>query len=184
MIKTKEELNRIIRLERGLYFKSRKKLAEAVLVRDKDWLIYKFQKNLRFSEYHYNNKYKSIVHQLLYIYYRRKKNVLGVKLGIEIWENSFDEGLRIWHCGDIVVNGYSKIGKNCQLKGGNCIGNTGKSLEAPVIGDNFSLGNGAKVIGDITIADNVDVGAGAVVVKSCDIKGAVLVGVPAGNIKD
>lgn len=183
MITTKSELKRIVALERCLYFKSNKKLFEAVLVKDKDWRLFCFQKYLRYSEYHYNSKQNSLFHRLLYIYYRRRKNILGLKLGIEIWENSFDEGLRIWHAGDIVVNGYTKIGKNCQLKGDNCIGNTGKNLKAPTIGDNFSLGNGAKVIGDITLADNIEVGAGAIVLKSCDKDGAVLVGVPAVNIK-
>ena len=77
----------------------------------------------------------------------------------------------------------SKIGKNCKLHGSNCIGNDGKSLAAPVIGDNVRLGVGAKVIGDVHIADDVIIAAGAVVIDSCDIKGATLAGVPAKVVK-
>lgn len=184
MIKTKQELKRIIQLEKKVYFKSSKKMFEDFLVCDKDWLIYQFQKYLRKSEYHYNNKKNSFWHRLCYVYYRRCKNKLGIKLGIEVWENVFDEGLHIWHTGDIVVNGYAKVGKYCQLKGGNCIGNNGKNMKAPIIGDNFSLGNGAKVIGDITITNNIEVGAGAIVIKDCLVEGDVLVGIPAKSIKN
>lgn len=182
MIKTKNDLRRVLMLEKKGYFKNKKKYVEAFLVADKDWYIYKFQKQLRLSEYYYNNKTSSFLNKLLYAYHRRKKNILGMKLGIEIWENSFAEGLRIWHAGDIVVNGYAKIGKNCQLKGNNCIGNSGKSLGAPIIGDDFSLGNGGKIIGEITIGNKVEVGAGAIVLKSCTDDNAILVGVPARNI--
>ncbi|RHO88707.1 serine acetyltransferase [Ruminococcus sp. AF41-9] len=108
---------------------------------------------------------------------------MGIKLGIEIWDNTFDEGLTIYHAGNIVINGMSKIGKNCKLHGSNCIGNDGKSLAAPVIGDNVRLGVGAKVIGDVHIADDVIIAAGAVVIDSCDIKGATLAGVPAKVVK-
>lgn len=182
MIKTKEELKKVLEIEKKLYLGKGKKTVELILVKDKDWFIYRFQRFLRLSEYHYNNRY-NLFHKLLYIYYRRKKNILGNKLGIEMWENTFGPGLRIWHAGAIVVNGYSKVGAYCQLRGDNCIGVDGNHPNAPVIGDNVILGNGAKVIGDICIQDDTVVGAGAVVVKSSKIKGDVLVGVPARSIK-
>ena len=182
MIKTKEELKAVLKMEKGLYLGRSKKALELILVKDKDWLIYRFQRALRLSEYHYNNR-SNVLHKLLYLYYRRKKNTLGNKLGIEIWENTFGPGLRIWHAGAIVVNGYSKIGAHCQLRGDNCIGVDGNHPNAPVIGDNVILGNGAKIIGGIHIQDDSIVGAGAVVVKSSMIKGDTLVGVPARSIK-
>lgn len=183
MIKTKKELNKVLEIEKSLYFSTSKKYIECRIVQDKDWFIFKFQKFLRKSEYHFNNKNNSFIHKLFYAYYRRRKNILGTKLGIEIWENSVDEGLRIWHAGSIVINGYAKAGKGLQLRGENCIGNSNKSDDTPVIGDNVSLGNGSKIIGPVTIADNVQIGAGAVVVKSCTEEGAVLVGVPAKILK-
>ena len=105
---------------------------------------------------------------------------MGEKLGITIWHNCVDEGLRIWHYGDIIINGHAKIGKNFQLHGGNCIGNKGTGFyEAPIIGDNVEIGVGAKVIGDIKIADNVVIGAGAVVIHDINEKGVIAVGIPA-----
>lgn len=116
-------------------------------------------------------------------FYRRRKNRLGSKLGIEIWENSFAEGMQIHHSGNIVVNGMARIGKNCQLHGSNCIGNDGKSLDAPVIGDNVEIGVGAKIIGGIRIADNIIIGGGAVVVSSFLESGITIGGIPAHKLK-
>ena len=182
MITTRSELRRVVKLEKELYLGGLKKMLELIIVNDKDWQIYHFQQALRHAEYHYNNR-SVLIHKLLYVYYRRKKNTLGFRLGIEIWENSFEPGLRIWHAGAIVVNGYAKIGENCQLRGGNCIGNNGESLDAPVIGSNVILGNGAKVIGKVKVADDIVIGAGAVVVKSFEKPGDVIVGVPAKSLK-
>lgn len=182
MIHTKKDLKRIVHLEEKLYFKTRKQELEAFLVQDKDWLLFRFQRYLRYSEYHYNKR-KSFFHKFWYLYYRNRKNHLGLNLGIEMWENVFDEGLHIWHAGDIVVNGYAKIGKNCQLRGGNCIGNTGHSLKAPIIGDNVILGHGAQIIGKVQIADDVEIGAGSIVLKDAMTPGDVLVGTPSRSIK-
>ena len=108
---------------------------------------------------------------------------MGRKLGIEMWENTFDSGLLIYHCGNIVINGGSRIGKNCKLHGSNCVGNNGKTLENPVIGNNVRLGVGAKVIGGVQLADDITVAAGAVVIHSCLVPGAVLAGIPAKCVK-
>lgn len=182
MIETKEELKRILALEKAIYIKedARAALFEE-LSKDPNVWIWRFQKYLRKSEYYWGRKNKLIPH-LLYAFYRRKKNRLGIKLGIEIWANSFDEGLHIDHAGCIVVNGSTRVGKNCRLHGGICIGNDGASDAAPSIGDNVEIGAGAIIIGDIHIADNVKIGAGAVVVKSCEKQGATLVGVPAKEV--
>ena len=137
---------------------------------------------LRLTEYHYNNRSR-ILHKVLYAFCRRRKNVLGRRLGIEMWENTFDSGLMIYHAGNIVINGGARIGKNCKLHGSNCVGNNGRTLDTPVLGDNVRLGVGAKVIGNVQLADNVTVAAGAVVVHSCMIPGAVLAGVPAKCVK-
>lgn len=181
MITSKKQLNEYIELEREIYLPKSCRL-ERILESENQYKIYLFLKLLRKTEYHYNNKGKGL-HKLLYAYYKRRKNILGRKLGIEMWENSFDSGLRIEHCGNIVVNGHSRIGKNCILHGSNCIGNNGITSAAPRIGDNVRLGVGAKVIGDVEIASNVVIAAGAVVVKSCYTEGAVLAGVPAQVVK-
>ena len=109
-------------------------------------------------------------------------NKLGLTLGIEIYVNSVAQGLTIYHCGDIVINANAKVGKNCKLHGRNCIGNNGKNLKAPVIGDNVTIGVGAIIIGDIYIANNINIGAGAVVTKSFFEEGITIAGIPAKKI--
>lgn len=182
MIKTKSELKRVLQIEKNLYLGNNRKAVELILVNDKDWQIYRFQKSLRISEYHYNNR-DNILHKILYAISRRKKNTLGARLGIEIWENSFGSGLRIWHAGSVVVNGYAKIGDNCQLRGDNCIGISKDGSGAPTIGNNVIIGNGAKILGNVRLKDNTVIGAGAVVVKSSNKEGDILAGVPARSIK-
>lgn len=176
MIKSKNDLKAILKKEKTLYLGTRSGTGIKLwLLQDHDYLLWKYVRLLRLTEYHFN-----CGHKLRYWISQRKKNILGAKLGITLWKNVVDEGLKIWHYGSIIVNANAKIGKNCQLHGNNCIGNKGESDEAaPTLGDNVDIGVGAKIIGNIYIADNVKIGANAVVTKSCNEKGAVLVGVPA-----
>lgn len=179
-INNRKRLREVLETEKNIYL-AKGSILEKILTQDVTLFIYRYVKLLRKTEYHHS--LQGISHKFLYMLYRCRKNRLGIKLGIEIWDNTFDEGLTIYHAGNIVVNGMSRIGKNCKLHGSNCIGNNGKSLAAPVIGDNVRLGVGAKVIGDIHIADDITIAAGAVVIDSCDIKGAILAGVPARVVK-
>jgi len=181
MITKRKELQEYLKMEKELYL-PRGSRWEWILTADNRYKLYQYVSLLRYTEYHYNNRNK-IMHKILYALFRRKKNILGRKLGIEMWENSFDEGLLIYHAGNIVVNGASRIGKNCKLHGDNCIGNNGRTQATPVLGNNVRLGVGAKVIGDVQLADDVTVAAGAVVIHSCLIPGAVLAGVPAKCVK-
>ncbi len=181
MIYTKKQLREILKTEKAQYLPKGSAL-ELFIVSDNFYKLYRYVRLLRITEYHYNNK-NSFYHKLLYVLYRRRKNIAGRKLGIEMSENVFDSGLMIYHAGNIVINGYTRVGKNCRLHGSNCIGNDGKSNDAPILGDGVRLGVGAKVIGGVKLADNVVVAAGAVVVDSCDIPGAVLAGVPAKCVK-
>lgn len=181
MIITKKQLKETLKIEKNFYL-PRESIWEWVLTSDNRYKIYCFVRYLRKTEYYYNNR-SNFFHKVLYAFYRRKKNKLGRVLGIEIWENTFDSGLKIWHAGNIVVNGHSRIGKNCILHGDNCIGNTGKSSLCPKLGNNVRVGVGAKIIGDVEIADNVTIAAGAVVIESCLVERAVLAGVPAKCVK-
>ena len=58
---------------------------------------------------------KNPVWKGLYWINSTKKNRLGVWIGVEILENLFAERLIIHHSGSNVVNGNSKVEKNCQL---------------------------------------------------------------------
>ena len=96
------------------------------------------------------------------------------------------EVLAIERVRKIVVNAYSKIGKNCKILSDVTIGVSGRKNQkgAPVIGDNVFIGTGARIIGDITIVDNVVIGANAVVTKSITEKGIMVAGIPAKKISD
>ena len=148
-------------------------------------IILSYQRLLRKSEYYQemNSIRGGIYFGFLYLYYTLKKNKLGEKLGVEIGNSAFQSGLIIYHYGNIVVNSSAKIGKNCRLHGSNCIGNDGKSLVCPIIGENVSLGVGAKVIGAITLADNIKIAAGAVVVHSFIEPNITIGGIPARKLK-
>ena len=177
MIKNKKDFKRVIELEKKLFFSSKKEQRFAKMTKDMSYQVWKYQLLLRKCEYyHLKNKF-------LYFIFRRKKNRLGIKLGIEIWDGSFDGGLKIEHPGCIVVNGNAKIGCNCTLFGDNCIGNDGKNLDAPIIGNNVKVGFGAKVLGGIQIADNVFIASGSVVVNNVLESNVLVAGVPAKIIR-
>ncbi len=103
-----------------------------------------------------------------------------LKYGIEISVNAqVGSGLFISHFGNIFINRYSVIGRNCNLSCGVTIGqvNRGKRKGSPVIGDNVYIGPGAKVIGAIKVGDNVAIGANCVVTQDIP-DNAVVVGIP------
>lgn len=168
----------ILKYEKKLYFKNYKHYLLSKLTKDHNYYLWRYLVYLRREEAT-NSKVLKYIN-------RRKKNILGSKLGILIYAGSCGKGLQIWHYGSIVINGYAKIGDNCILHGQNCIGNNGKivgDVSAPVIGNNVDIGVGASIIGNIYIADNVKIGAGAVVLHSCYTPGATLVGIPAREVK-
>lgn len=176
MITSRKELKDIVNEERKNYLQSEPIIR--IFTYDQQYLTFKFLKYLRYMEYFHNKR-----NLLMYFLYRRLKNKLGIKLGIEIQDNCVDRGLKIYHPANIVINGYSKIGKNCKLHGNNCIGNNGKDDKAPVIGDNVRICVGANVIGNVYIADDIIIAAGAVVISSFYEKGITIGGIPAHKLK-
>ena len=182
MITSKKELKEYIAADNKWYatddFKS-KIIARFAKYPQREFKL--FLNCLRKQEYYINTANGNKIKGFLGLYYERKKNALGMKLGIEISPNCFGKGLQIWH-GNIVVNSAVKAGENCILHGGNCIGNNGKSDEVPTIGSNVDIGYGAVIIGNIKIADKCIIGANALINKSFDESGSVIVGVPAKMI--
>lgn len=67
------------------------------MLKEHEWYLYRFQKKLR-KEENASNIFGKFI-------YRMSKNILGAKLGIYIPAGVFDEGLHIWHYGNIIVNG-------------------------------------------------------------------------------
>ena len=81
---------------------SRGKL-KSVITRDHTYVITRYLRYLRHEEYHRNNS--GIYNRLSELFWARKKNILGNKIGLTIPANVFEKGLVIYHIGSIVVNG-------------------------------------------------------------------------------
>lgn len=158
---------------------SKKGLIDYILCSEQYWISC-YLRSLRSEEwytFYAPNKW------LMY-YYRRKKNILGRKLGFFISAGCFDTGLKIYHYGSIIVNPKACIGKNCTIHGNCCIGSKGTFPDdSPVIGDNVDIGQNAQILGGVTIADGVKVGAGAIVTKSISIPDVTVLGIPARIIE-
>jgi serine O-acetyltransferase len=91
-------------------------------------------------------------------------------------------GLMITH-GNVVIDGQTTIGSNCQINPWVTIGlsnskRLGFSIEGPTIGDHVHIGTGAKILGPVRVGDYVRIGANAVVVHDVPANTTV-VGVPA-----
>jgi serine O-acetyltransferase len=91
-------------------------------------------------------------------------------------------GLMITH-GNVVIDGRTKIGRNCQINPWVTIGlsnskKLGFSIDGPTIGDDVHIGTGAKLLGPITVGDYARIGANAVVVHDVPAN-ATVVGAPA-----
>lgn len=178
MIKSKKDLKEyIIADQKYLNSYPTKRRLRLWISEDHLYQIRKYMIFLRKEEYYFNRK--GFLCRILELYFARKKNRLGNKLGFYIRPNSLGKGATLFHHGTIIIHGDARLGENCKLHGDNCIGNNGIDNATPIIGNNVDIGFGAKIIGSIRIADNVKIGAGAIVVKSCEHDGATLVGVPA-----
>jgi serine O-acetyltransferase len=95
---------------------------------------------------------------LLWWFFYFIKRKYSFKYGFQIpTSTEIGEGLYIGHYGTIVINGKSKIGKNCNIAHGVTIGqaNRGRLKGYPTIGDNVWIGTGAVIVGKITIGSNI-----------------------------
>ncbi len=105
--------------------------------------------------------------------------VFGVQIGNQV---EIGPGLMITH-GNVVIDGRTKIGRNCQINPWVTIGlsnskQLGFSVVGPRIGDGVHIGTGAKVLGPITVGDHVRIGANAVVIHDVP-PNVTVVGIPA-----
>ena len=180
-----EELRRVLKIERKLYFKSENikcsQFLKIVLEHHPIEQIWRVQKWMRICEYVFALPHNKMNHLLLHLC-KRRLHLLSEKQNIEIYPGVFDEGLIIYHR-NIVVNSHVKVGKNCQLHGNNCIGNKGQTNQSvPTIGNNVDIGFGAVVLGGIFLGDYTVIGANALVNHSFDQAG-IIVGVPGKLVK-
>lgn len=129
--------------------------------------IWKYQRTLRFYEFHKNvgNKLRQYIYSLLL-------TIRGERLGFTISGNCFGPGLRINHYGLLIVNAKASIGKWCDIHQGVNIGENGyiddngnAVSEVPIIGDYCFIGPGAKIFGKCNIGNHARIGANAVINK-------------------
>lgn len=181
MIDTKKKLKETIKYERELYKKiGYKGKIHAFFSSCEVGYIFRYVEALRMDEYY--TYHSNFLNRILAMYWRKRHNCLGIKLGISIPINTFEKGLKIYHSQGIIVHKDAKIGKNCCLHGMNCIGNNGTETivnGVPIIGEDCDIGVGAVVIGNVKIGDNIKIAAGAVVCKSFKNDNCTLIGIPA-----
>lgn len=188
-IHSRKELNEFLKFEESMYKKymypSKKDYLLGWAKDENVTKIMHWQRIARITDYHDYQYHTtgSKWHLLMYLWYIRKRNRLGNKIGLEISTELIGKGLKIYHFNN-VINSGAVIGENLHMHGCNVIGNAGAAdLRCPVIGNNVMMGAGAKVIGNVTIADNIKIGAGAVVVSSFTEPGITIGGVPARKLK-
>lgn len=180
---TKKQLRELIREDREYYFGNLTLHIGRILTHNPVYHRGKYIITCRKVGY-YSSCHDTILGRIQLWYYKRKKNKLGERLGIELGPNEFGRRLRIYH-NNIVINAGAIIGNDCELYGNNCIGNKGsasEALEAPIIGDNVSFGVGANAIGRISICDHVQVSSMSLVNKNITEAG-LYGGVPAQMIR-
>ncbi|NLX49946.1 MAG: glycosyltransferase [Methanospirillum sp.] len=126
----------------------------------------RFLRLLRAVEYHENCRrawYHRPARSLLFIRLHRA----SLRLGFTIPPNVFGPGLLLPHRGTIVVNSAARVGANCRLDTCVNIGTrAGEDAEAPIIGENVSIGQGTVMYGRITIADDITIHPKSVVNRS------------------
>ena len=88
----------------------------------------------------------------------------SIELNLEIPLNVFGPGLTVVHYGNIVINPKVRVGRNCRIHPGSCLGEL--KDKNPVLGDDVYIGNGAIIIGDIHIGDRAKIGPHALVRQS------------------
>ncbi len=85
----------------------------------------------------------------------------------------------------IIIGSHVQIGSDCRIFSGCSLASANPGMDEivqPKVGDRVMIGTGAKLLGDVTIGNDSVIGANAVVTKSFG-DGAVIVGIPAKNIK-
>ena len=182
MIDSKEKLTECLNTEESLYRSiGYKGKLHSFITQCEVGKLFQFITYLRKDEY-YSNTSGNTITKLLNLYYRRKHNLLGWKLGVSIPCNSFGKGLLIYHSQGIIVHRDARCGEYCKIHGNVCIGNNGTDREGqntPVIGDHVDIGVGASIIGEVILGNYTKIAAGAVVCNSYEKDGEILVGIPA-----
>lgn len=144
MIKSKQELKEYLTIE-----KQKQQVSNNIYIyifkyirRIENYLLYSYQKRLRKTEYYFNTNKK-----IRYLFSSQKLRKLEYKYQIHIPLNCCDKGLWITHIGPILINGKTKCGTNLRININTGLTNNGVSQEAPILGDNVTIGIGSIILG-------------------------------------
>lgn len=169
MIDSISKLNECLSIEKQLYqeigYKGR---LHAYISKCEVGALYEYMRVLRKDEYYTNKMSCNVIDKVKSRYYRRKHNIMGIKLGISIPVNTFGKGLLIYHSQGIIVHKDSRCGEFCKLHGMNCIGNNGTGdgcNNVPQIGDCVDIGVGAIIIGNVHLAGHTKLQQGVLFAK-------------------
>ncbi|MGH2905876.1 MAG: serine O-acetyltransferase [Solirubrobacterales bacterium] len=93
-------------------------------------------------------------------------------------------GFRVYHPNGLVISPCSKLGKNACVHSDVVFGKSMGDwrIEAPIIGDDVTLGTGVKLLGQITLGSRVMVGANSVVLQDLP-DDCIAAGIPAKVLK-
>lgn len=139
--------------------------------------IWKYQRRLRITEYHFNTN-----HKLRYVMSRLRLHRMQFRYGMKLRLNSCGKGLKIMHLGSILTNG--DLGEDCCLHVNTSVVSGGRDTGTPTIGNHCVIGVGAAVVGSVKIGNGVAIGANAVVTKSFEEDNIAIAGVPAKKISN
>lgn len=179
-----KKLKEIIKEDKQYYYGNFKNHFARMITHNPVYRMGKYIIICRKSGY-YRKHNNTLLGKVFDVIYTKKKNVLGEKLNIEFGPNEFGRRIKIYHS-NIVVNSGAVIGDDCEFYGNNCIGNRGSGFslnDAPIIGNNVSIGVGSKVIGKVTVADNVSISSMSLVNSDITESNSLYGGVPAKFIK-
>jgi serine O-acetyltransferase len=88
-----------------------------------------------------------------------------------------EAGVYLLH-GQVVIDGFTEIGKGAVIAPFVTIGLVEEEFQGPTIGRHVTIGTGAKILGPVRVGANATIGANAVVVDDVPA-GATVAGVPA-----
>ena len=178
MIQSKRDLKFYIAADRIMNGQSEKKTIKEAIINAIDrpmrGAILDYLYALRHYAYYRNTIKKQYTPRLiLMLYWHRKWNKLGLKLGFSIGPNALGYGVVIPHYGTIVVNSEARIGNFSVLHTCTCVAGGDKE-----IGDYFYLSTGSQIVGRLYLGHGCTVAAHTLVNKSFE-GNTLLVGAPA-----
>ena len=175
-IKNKKDLKEFLKYESERYGRKNYK-CPIIAIKEND-ILWKHNYLLRKTEYYINTNSKFIKN-----IYKFRLKLIQNKYCLHIPVNTFDKGLKLIHIGPRLVNGKSKVGKDCTLHINTCIVAGGSNNGVPILEDNIIMGVGSVIAGNVRIGNNTVIGANAFANKS-SLGGVTLAGVPAKKISD